>query len=159
VNDLLFSILAAVLIASSLGVVLARSLWRAAYSLAAALVTTAVFYLLLSAPLVAAVQILLYTGGVLTLVVFALVMTERPERPVGWRRPVQAAAAASLVFAALASFALRAGDPAPGPKLASGNEAGVAVFTTYLVPFELLSLLLLAAIFGALAIARREEGR
>ena len=100
-NDLLFWILGAVLIASSLGVVLARSLWRAAYSLAAALLTTAVFYLLLSAPLVAAIQILLYTGGVLTLVVFALVMTDRPDRPVLWRRPIQAAATSLLVFAAL----------------------------------------------------------
>lgn len=156
-NDLLFWVLGAILIASSLGVVLARNLWRAAYSLAAALLTTAVFYLLLSAPLVAAVQILVYTGGVLTLVVFALVMTDRPERAVSWRRPVQAAAAAVLVFAALASFALRLTPPDTVPGLPTGNEAAVAVFTTYLVPFELLSLLLLGALFGALVIARKDE--
>ena len=156
-SDVLFWLLGAVLIASSLGVVLARSLWRAAYSLAAALLTTAVFYMLLSAPLVAAVQILLYTGGVLTLVVFALLMTDRPERSVGWRRPLAAAAAALLVFAALASFALRVETPAGVAGLPTGSEAGVAVFTTYVVPFELLSLLLLGALFGALVIARKDE--
>lgn len=156
-NDLLFWVLGAVLIASSLGVVLARNLWRAAYCLAAALLTTAIFYLLLSAPLVAAVQILLYTGGVLTLVVFALLMTDKPESPVGWRRPLTAGAASLLVFAALASFALRVETPPGAPGLPTGNEAGVAVFTTYVVPFELLSLLLLGALFGALVIARRDE--
>ncbi len=64
-----FWILAPALVAGALGVVLLRNLYHSAYCLAGVLVTTALLYLALTAPLVAAVQILLYTGGVLTLVV------------------------------------------------------------------------------------------
>ena len=74
-SDVLFWILAPALVACALGVVLSRNLYRGAYCLAGALLITAVFYLALTAPLIAAVQILLYTGGVLTLVAYALVIT------------------------------------------------------------------------------------
>ena len=156
-RDLLFWPLALVLVASALGVVLSRSLYRAAYCLAATLVTTAAFYFLLTAPLLAAVQLLLYPGGVLTLVVFALVMTEAtgPERP--WRRPIPAALLAGTVLAVLATHASRL-PPAPTRGgLEGGRELGLALFSRYLVPFELLSVLLLGALFGALVIARRER--
>jgi NADH:ubiquinone oxidoreductase subunit 6 (subunit J) len=79
VSDAVFWILAVSLGVCALGVVLSRNLYRAAYWLAGALVTTAVFYLALTAPLLAAVQILLYTGGVLTLVVYALVITAQTD--------------------------------------------------------------------------------
>jgi NADH-quinone oxidoreductase subunit J len=158
VTDLLFWLFAALLIVSALGVVLSRNLYRAAYCLAAALIVTALFYLLLTAPLLAAVQILLYTGGVLTLVVFVMVMTAESDDTRRWRKPVWAALLAVAVFVLLASFAGDlAGAPAVGG-LESGKDTGVSVFRTYIVPFELLSVLLLAAIFGALVIARKEGG-
>jgi NADH-quinone oxidoreductase subunit J len=156
-SDLAFWVLAVVLLAGALGTVLARSLYRAAYSLGAALLATAGFYLLLAAPVLAAIQILLYTGGVLTLVVFALVLTGAPESGPAWRRPVPAALLAAAVFAALAPFALRLGPtPLAGGPDPSGT-AGAILFTRYLVPFELLSLLLLGALFGALVVARRDR--
>lgn len=159
-SDVVFWTAAALLLGSALGVVLARSLWRAAYCLAAALLVTAVLYLALSAPLVAAVQVLLYTGGVLTLVAYALVVTARPQDDQGWRRPAPAALTAALVLAVLLSGARRLG-PAlgNGAPLDDGRATSALLFTAYLVPFELLSLLLLGAIFGALAIARREDRR
>ena len=156
-SDLVFWILAPVLVLCALGVVLSRSLYRSAYWLAGALLTTALFYLALTAPLLAAVQILLYTGGVLTLVVFALVMTAQTDDTKRWRRPLPAAGLALLVLVALASFV---GDLAPGRGLGGldgGQAAGVELFTRYVVPFELLSVLLLGAIFGALAIARKDD--
>ncbi len=157
-TDLLFWLFAALLVVSALGVVLSRNLYRAAYCLAAALVVTALFYLLLTSPLLAAVQILLYTGGVLTLVVFVMVMTAQSDDTRRWRKPVWAALLSAAVFVLLASFTGDlAGAPATGG-LESGKEIGVMVFRTYIVPFELLSVLLLAAIFGALAIARKESG-
>jgi NADH-quinone oxidoreductase subunit J len=119
-------------------------------------VVTALFYLLLTSPLLAAVQILLYTGGVLTLVVFVIVMTAQTDDKRRWRRPLWAALLAVAVFLILASHA---GDVAGAPQvggLESGKDVGIAVFRTYIVPFELLSVLLLAAIFGALVIARKE---
>lgn len=155
-SDLAFFVLAAALLAGSFGTVLAKNLYRAAYSLAAALLATAGLYLLLAAPVLAAVQILLYTGGVLTLVVFALVLTGTPESGPAWRRPLPAAILAAGVFAALAPFALsvEATPLAGGPDPA--GTAGAMLFTRYVVPFELLSVLLLGALFGALVIARRD---
>lgn len=157
-SDLAFWILAPLLVAGALGVVLSRNLYHSAYCLAGVLVTTALFYLALTAPLVAAVQILLYTGGVLTLVVYALVMTAAAEDAGRWRRPVPAAVLAVLVFVVL-SGVLRGLDPSGGPVggLDDGPAVGAELFSRYVVPFELLSVLLLGAIFGALAIARREE--
>lgn len=159
-NDLLFWVLATLLVLAALGTVLARSLYRAAYCLAGALVVTATFYLVLSAPLLAAVQILLYTGGVLSLVVFALVITAQPRDTERWRAPVPAAIVAGSVLVLLARHVL--GDPtltggeSPIGDLSDGRALGVSLFQDYLVPFELLSVLLLGAIFGALTIARRE---
>ena len=160
-TDLLFWVLAASLTCCALGVVLSRSLYRAAYWLAGALVTTALLYLALTAPLLAAVQLLLYTGGVLTLVVFALVMTAQSDDPTRWRRPLPAMVLALLVFAVLASY-LPGLETGPALRQAQGGlddgmAAGVELFTRYLVPFELLSVLLLGAIFGALVIARKDE--
>ncbi len=75
-----------------------------------------------------------------------------------FRRPWPAAALALLVFLVLAGVVrgLDAGGAAVGG-LDDGRAIGVDLFTRYVVPFELLSILLLGAIFGALAIARREE--
>jgi NADH-quinone oxidoreductase subunit J len=156
-SDLLFWVLAPALVACSLGVVLSRSLYRGAYFLAGALVVTAVFYLALTAPLIAAVQILLYTGGVLTLVVYALVITASSDDSARWRRPLPAVVLSILVFAVLASAVSGVGDGGAVGGLDDGKKIAVELFSRYIVPFELLSVLLLAAIFGALAIARREE--
>ncbi|MFQ5520002.1 MAG: NADH-quinone oxidoreductase subunit J, partial [Candidatus Methylomirabilia bacterium] len=69
--------LAVVLIVSALAVVLSRNLFHSVLYLAAALVTTAGLFLLLQAEFLAAVQLLLYAGGVVTIVVFAIMLTER----------------------------------------------------------------------------------
>lgn len=155
-SDLAFFALAAVVLSGALATVLARSLVRAAYGLAATLLGTAGLYLLLAAPVLAAVQILLYTGGVLTLVVFAIVLSGSATPGPAWRRPVPAAILATAVFLALAPFALRIEAPARAAGPEAAERAGAVLFTTYLLPFELLSVLLLGALFGALAIARRE---
>jgi len=156
-RDLAFFALAGCLLAAAFAVVTAKSLFRAAFALSGALVTTAGFYLLLSAPLLAAVQILLYTGGVLTLVVFALVVAGANTEGARWRRPIPAALTSLAVFAVLAVSArkLLAGAPVGG--LESGKDVGLLLFHDYLVPFELLSVLLLGAVFGALLLARKDR--
>ena len=155
-SDALFWLLAVLLVSASAGVVLSKSLYRAAYSLAATLATTAFFYLLLTSPLLAAVQIILYTGGVLTLVVYALVITGSPQGYAPWRRPFPAMGIAIVVFVVLASYARALGGAPAAGGLESGKALGGLLFGTYLVPFELLSVLLLAALLGALTIARKE---
>ena len=156
-RDLVFFGLAACLLAAALAVVTAKSLFRATFALSAVLVTTAGLYLLLSAPLLAAVQILLYTGGVLTLVVFALVVAGANTEGLRFRRPVPAAFMSTVVFAALAASLRRLPESAPLGGLADGKVVGVLLFHDYLVPFELLSVLLLGAVFGALLLARRDR--
>ena len=104
----------------------------------------------------AAVQILLYTGGVLTLVVFALVMTAQSDDPHPFRKPLPAALVAALVLAVLGSTALRLGATETVGGLENGTALGVDLFSRYVVPFELLSVLLLGAIFGALMVARKD---
>ena len=156
-RDLAFYALAVCLLAAAAAVVTAKSLFRAAFALSLALVATAGLYLLLTAPLLAAVQILLYTGGVLTLVVFALVVAGANTEGARWRKPVPAALLALAVFVALAApvRSLPGGFSASG--IASGKDVGLMLFHDYLVPFELLSVLLLGAVFGALLLARADR--
>lgn len=155
--ELAFWLPATLLVACALGVVTSRSLYRAAYCLAAALVVTGGFYFALTSALLAAVQILLYTGGVLTLVVYALVITAQQDDVRRWRRPLPALTLSLLVVAILVTHVHGADPLPPAGGLDDGRALGVALFSDYLVPFELLSVLLLGAIFGALAIARKDE--
>jgi NADH-quinone oxidoreductase subunit J len=158
VRDAAFWILALLMLSGAAVVVTARSLVRAAFGLAAALVSTAGLYLLLTAPLLAAIQILLYTGGVLTLVVFAIVVVGGEGPGARLRRPVPAAVFSVAVFASLA-WGIRGvdfGPPAGG--LDAGAAIGASLFVRdYAVPFELLSVLLLAAVMGALLLARKDR--
>jgi NADH-quinone oxidoreductase subunit J len=156
VTDLAFYALAVCLVAAAAAVVTAKSLFRAAFALSLALVATAGFYLLLTAPLLAAVQILLYTGGVLTLVVFALVVAGANTEGARWRKPVPAALLALTIFVALAA-SVRGLPPGTQGGISSGKDVGLMLFHDYLVPFELLSVLLLGAVFGALLLARKDR--
>ena len=90
-RDLAFWGLAACILVAAATVVTAKSLFRAVYALSLVLVATAGLYLLLTAPLLAAIQILLYTGGVLTLAVFALVVAGANTEGERWRKPIPAA--------------------------------------------------------------------
>jgi NADH-quinone oxidoreductase subunit J len=157
VSELAFWVPAVLLVACALAVVTARSLYRAAFALAGALALTALFYFSLGSPLLGAVQILLYTGGVLTLVVYALVISRGVTESGPARKPFLAAATAALVFGAMASFgrSLPAATSPASP--GGGRELGLLLFRHYLIPFELLSVLLLAALVGALMVARLER--
>ena len=156
-RDLAFWGLTLCLLAAAVTVVTAKSLFRAAFALSAALVATAGFYLLLTAPLLAAVQILLYTGGVLTLVVFALVVAGANTEGARWRKPLPAALTSLAVFVALAASVRSLPTPPSVGGLENGREVGLLLFSDYLVPFELLSVLLLGAVFGALLLARKDR--
>jgi len=157
VRDLAFFGLVACLLAAAVTVVTAKSLFRAVFALSAALVATAGLYLLLSSPLLAAVQILLYTGGVLTLVVFALVVAGANTEEARWRKPLPAAFMSLAVFAVLAVSARALPEATRVSGLESGKDVGLLLFSDYLVPFELLSVLLLGAVFGALLLARKDR--
>ncbi len=153
---------AVVLLGSSLGVVLAKNLFHSVLWLAAALVATAGVFLLLHAEFLAAAQVLLYAGGVVTIVVFAIMLTERlvgqtirqMNRGIGW-----GGLAAGGVFLGVAAVVVGAPlGPAAAPGQAPTTAAlGRALLVDWVLPFEALAVLLVAALLGAVYLARTED--
>ncbi len=153
---------AIVLLASSLGVVLAPNLFHAVLYLAAALVATAVVFLLLQTPFLFAVQLLLYAGGVVTVVVFAIMLTERliGERITqSSRYVINGAIVSGAVFIAILGFlagSLPAATPA-GTAAEQVTAIGHALVGPYAVTLEVLGVLLVAGLIGATHFARSED--
>jgi NADH-quinone oxidoreductase subunit J len=156
-----FWVVAAILVGSSLAVVLTPNLFHAVLYLAVALVSTGVVFLLLGAPFLFGVQLLLYAGGVVTIVVFAIMLTERlvGERITQTSRTiVNGAIVAAAVFAGIVGFLVQVvGRPAP--PLPSDQTAAIGRTLTgpFAVPFELLGVLLVAALLGAIHFARTDD--
>lgn len=157
-----FWVLAAMLVGSALAVVLTKNLFHSVLWLALSLVSTACIFLLLDAEFIAAVQVLLYAGGVITVVVFAIVVT---EKLVGERishsskRLAGGTIVASGIFGMVASIIQRAGLDKVRPEMAGDATAaiGMSLLTKFVLPFELLGVLLLAGLIAASYFARPEE--
>jgi NADH-quinone oxidoreductase subunit J len=157
-----FWTLAVVLVGSALAVVLSRNLFHSVLWLALALTGTAGVFLLLEAEFLAAVQLLLYAGGIVTIVVFAIVVTERlvGERISQTSRRITAGVVTSLAFIALVvDTILRQSLPATTQPLPADltRTIGESVLTRFVLPFELLGVLMLAAMLGAVYFARPED--
>ena len=158
---LAFAAVAVVLLAASLGVVLTPNLFHAVLYLAAALVATGVVFLLLDAPFLFGVQLLLYAGGVVTIVVFAIMLTERlvgeSIRQTS-RYLINGAVLSAAVFVGVVGFLVQM--PAIGPRQAWPGELtallGRALMGPFVMPFELLAVLLVIALLGALYFARSD---
>ena len=153
---------AAVLIVAGLAVVLSKNLFHSVLWLALALVATAGVFRSLDAEFLAAVQVLLYAGGVVTVVVFAIVVTERlvGERLSHTSRRVLAGGAVSAALLALLVRALaNASIHIPKPPLTGDltRQIGMSLLTSFALPFELLAVLLLVGLLGASYFARPEE--
>jgi NADH-quinone oxidoreductase subunit J len=82
-QTLAFALFALVVLASSLGVVLARDVWHSALMLGGALLGVAVLYVMLAAPFIGAMQVLVYVGGVLILITFAVMLTREETEVTG----------------------------------------------------------------------------
>jgi NADH-quinone oxidoreductase subunit J len=156
-----FVAVAVVLLAASLGVVLTPNLFHAVLYLAVALVATGVVFLLLDAPFLFGVQLLLYAGGVVTIVVFAIMLTERlvgASIRQASRYLVNGALLSVAVFVGVVSFLVQMPASTPRPAWAADLTAAVgrALVGPFAVPFELLGVLLVIALLGALYFARTE---
>jgi NADH-quinone oxidoreductase subunit J len=157
-----FWALAIVLVGSALAVVLSKNLFHAVLWLALALTGTAGVFLLLEAEFLAAVQLLLYAGGIITIVVFAIVVTEKlvGERLTQTNRTITAGAIVSLGLMALlanAIFERPLADSRPPLPEELTRTIGEGVLTRFVLPFELLALLMVAALLGAIFFARPED--
>jgi NADH:ubiquinone oxidoreductase subunit 6 (subunit J) len=157
-----FWVFAALLVGGGLAVVISKNLFHSVLWLALALVSTAGIFLTLDAEFLAAVQVLLYAGGVVTVVVFAIVVT---ERLVGETISQTSRRLATGGFVAIALFALlfRTISLAPLPPAKARlvgdltRQIGTSLLTTYVMAFELLAVLLLVGLLGASYFARPDE--
>jgi NADH-quinone oxidoreductase subunit J len=162
ISALAFWVLSVLLVGSALAVVLSKNLFHAVLWLALALTGTAGIFLLLNAEFLAAVQLLLYAGGIITIVVFAIVVTERlvGERLSQTNRGVVsgALAAVALLGIIVSTLMQRELPSTPLPQLSDLTRLmGAQVLTTFVLPFELLALLMLVAMLGAIYFARPED--
>ncbi len=158
-----FIILSIIIISGSLGVVLLNNIVYSAFLLGAVFMSVAGLYLLLNASFVAAAQILVYVGAVNVLILFAIMLVNKREE----LKPIQGLKIrrffSGIVCGGLLLLLLRVDITTkwstPGPK-AIGEEATIRIgehlFTDYLLPFELASVLLLMAMIGAIVLARRD---
>lgn len=157
-----FWVLATVLVGSALAVVLSRNLFHSVLWLALALTGTAGIFLTLQAEFLAGVQILLYAGGVVTVVVFAIVVT---ERLIGTtlsqtnRNLVGGASAALGLLVILVQTIRRSPLPlTPVPFEGDPTQlVGREVLTRFVLPFELLAVVLLVSLVSASYFARPED--
>ena len=161
-DALAFWALALVLVGSALAVVLTKNLFHAVLWLALGLTGTAGVFLLLDAEFLAAVQLLLYAGGIVTIAVFAIVVTERlvGERISQTSRRIGAAAVvAGGLLAVIVNTVARRPLPVDRPPMAEDltRIIGDTVLTRFVLPFELLAVLMLAALMGAIYFARPDD--
>jgi NAD(P)H-quinone oxidoreductase subunit 6 len=160
-GDVVFYVLAAFTVAGAAGVAISRNILYSAIGLLMALLGAGALYVFLSADFVAVTQLLVYIGGVLVLILFAVMLTNRITEVnvsntsfgrFGGVLLFVAVAPVLLAVAAITPWATRT--PAP---LAPMTEAiGHGFLTKWLLPFEVASLVLLATLVGAVVIARKE---
>jgi NADH-quinone oxidoreductase subunit J len=161
-NQIVFYMVASLALTGGMGVVFSRDIVHAALYLVMTLLMTAGVFVLLSAEFLGLVQILLYGGAVVILIIFALMLTranDTREKLTGPAWPFGLAAATG-VGAVLLLMAERTGWPgnSNSPTYVDITHIGTALFNDYAVPFEIASLVLLVALVGAIVIARTEDG-
>ncbi|HZJ45918.1 MAG TPA: NADH-quinone oxidoreductase subunit J [Pyrinomonadaceae bacterium] len=160
---LLFILFAALAVGCALAVVAQRNPLYSAISLIGVFISLACLYVMLAAPFIAAVQVIVYAGAIMVLVVFVIMLLnveheDSRRTRVGFLLPAALVLAAVLI--AEVAFILVSVDKASFPSSSSSDigstaSIGSQLFTTYLLPFEITSILLLMAIVGAMTLARR----
>ena len=161
-EDALFWILAAVMIGAALLVVTMRDIIRCGLAMIVSFGALAGIYVVLGAPLIAATQVIVYIGAISVLILFAIMLTQTkaaPSRLVFQTQAVPAAISA-MVIAIVIALAIGATDWGEVPRrirLATDALSQV-LFNDFVLPFEVVSVLLLAAVIGGVFLAKREPG-
>ncbi len=153
----------AALAASAVYVVVGKNLVHSVLMLAVVLATTAVLFVMLNAPFLAGIQVMLYAGGVVTLMLFAIMLTRRSggvaisNETVGSRR-LPAAILCGGLFSLLCWAIHGSADfPRGGDTTLATRQLGITLFTEQALSFEVLGALLLAATIGAIVLARKRD--
>ena len=155
-----FWALAALTVISALGVMASRNLLHAVLFLILSFLGVSGFFILLSAEFLAMAQIIIYVGAIAVLVLFAVLLTPRAGRDNGETRMaapgilLSIALAAVLIFVAYALVRRYGG---PGSERLAASTLGEAMLTTWVLPFEIASVLLTAALVGSIMLVRSPE--
>ena len=160
--DALFWVLAAVMIGAGFLVVTMRDIIRCGLAMIVCFLALAGIYVLMGAPLLGAAQVIVYIGAISVLVLFAIMLTQTKDAPSRLVFQTQAvpAAIASVIVAVLIALAVAATDWGELPqrvRLATSAMSRV-LFDRFTFPFEIVSVLLLAAVIGGVFLAKREPG-
>ncbi len=158
-TTVVFYVLAALTVVTALGVALSRNILHSAFSLLGTLAGVAGLYFMLGADFVGVVQLIVYVGGILVLILFAVLLTREITdiRISNLSVSLLAGLPAALLTLALI---LQVGLRAPFPRATAAvaptvHRIGDALLRDYLLPFEIASVVLLVALVGAMVIARR----
>src|SRR6266436_268089 len=161
---LLFVLFAGMAIGCAISMVAQRNPLYGAISLIGVFISLACLYVTLAAPFIAAVQVIVYAGAIMVLVVFVIMLlnVEEEERlPLRLRSLVPIAVGLAAILFAEAAFIIFFVQASPATPTTNISDVGLTssigagLFTTYLLPFEITSILLLMAIVGAITLARR----
>jgi NADH-quinone oxidoreductase subunit J len=165
---ILFLVLALVAVAAAIGMLLSQNAVYSALFLVINFATVAVFYLLLGAPFIAMAQITVYAGAIMVLFLFVIMLlgAERlaPGKVLPYQRPMAIGLAALLVVEAVYLILVRNPSVATiiPPTEATNSvgairDLGLALFSQYLLPFEVTSILLLVAMVGAIVLTKQAK--
>lgn len=166
-RDVLFALLGVLAASSGVLAVVSRQVVHAALWLVAALGALAGCYLVLGAEVVALVQVLVYVGAIVVLVLFALMLTRAPigrsaDLDAPWPQQVAAAvlgAATTGLLGTVLLLAVRGKQIDVDPARSAAQPLARSLFGSWVLPFELLSLLLLAALVAALVLSRERPAQ
>lgn len=158
----LFILVALAAVASALLVVVGKNPVYSVLFLVSAFFCLAILYVMLGAPFVAALQVIVYAGAIMVLFLFVVMLLNLRE-PQGWditgqiRRWVGFAVAAGVLLVALTAVRGVFDPNAPLiPEMGNAESIGMALFTRFLLPFEIASILLLIAIIGVVTLLKRD---
>jgi NADH-quinone oxidoreductase subunit J len=159
---IVFYVLAGLLVVSSLLVVFQRNVVHCAMALVGALFLIAIFFLTLHAPMVGVLQVLIYAGAIMVLFLFVIMFlnptTLEQGRGYWWGVGTIAALLLAGVLVAVMSGSEPAADPIASTELFGSPEMlAKSLFTDFVLPFEIASVLLLVAIVGAVVLGKREH--
>ncbi len=161
-DDLLFMTLAGVMIVAGLLVVTMRDIIRCALAMIVCFAALAGLYVIASAPFVAAAEVLVYIGAISVLVLFAIMLTQTKAAPsrLVFQTQAGSAAVAGLLLALVIGVAVGSTAWPVSLELIPTETTMVAkaLFGDFVLPFEVVSVLLLAAVIGGVFLAKREHG-
>ncbi|MEX1173495.1 MAG: NADH-quinone oxidoreductase subunit J [Chloroflexota bacterium] len=161
-DDALLWLFAAVMIGSGLLVVTMKDIIRCGLAMIVCFGALAGIYVMMGVPLLGAAQVVIYIGAISVLILFAIMLTQTKDAPARLVFQTQAgsAAIASVIIAIVIALAVAATDwsEAAARVAVSTRDLATLLFTDFVFPFEIVGVLLLAAVIGGVFLAKREPG-